>query len=549
MKPTAYWLNDDSRTFLSRGYLQDRMTAEERIREIAEAAERYLDYPGFADKFEDYMLRGWISLASPVWSNFGTERGLPISCNGSFFDDTTESILMKTAEIGMMTKHGAGTSAYFGALRHRNAPISGGGRSNGPVHFMELVESHTSVISQAQVRRGSCAIYLDVEHPDVMEFLECREEGHPIQHLSLGVCVGNDWLQAMSDGDKEKRAVWLRILKKRFETGYPYVFFSDNVNGQAPQWYKDKGLRIHASNLCSEIALPSNVDWSFVCCLSSLNILHYDDWKNSDLVETMTFFLDAVMEEYIRKTENMPLMAAAHTFAKENRAIGLGVLGWHSYLQSKMISFESTEAKKLNIEIHRLIDERSAKATDEMAERYGEAPVCAGYGKRNATRLAIAPTTSSSFILGQVSPSIEPLNSNYFTKDLQKGKFTYKNPYLEKLLIEKGRNDRPTWESILVSGGSVQHLKFLSQEEKDVFKTFGEIDQTVIIEQAAHRQRFIDQAQSVNLMIHPDTPIKDVNALVLKAWQMGVKTLYYQRSTNPAQEFVRSLISCAACEA
>jgi len=545
----GYWLNDDSRKFLSRGYLMEGASAESRIREIAEAAEKYLERPGFADKFEDYMMRGWISLASPVWSNFGTERGLPISCNGSYYDDTTTSILMKTAEIGMMTKHGAGTSAYFGALRPRNSTISGGGRSNGPVHFMELVESHTSVISQAAVRRGSCAVYLDVEHPDVGEFLECREEGNPIQHLSLGVCIGDDWMKAMIAGDKEKRGIWMRILRKRFETGYPYLFFTDTVNRGAPACYRERGLKILASNLCSEIALPSSIDWSFVCCLSSLNLLHYEDWKDSDLVETMTFFLDAVMEEYIRKTDGMQLMEAAHRFARDNRAIGIGVLGWHSFLQSRMIAFDSIEAKKLNIEIHRLIDKRSLADTLEMAEIYGEPEVCRGFGVRNATRLAIAPTTSSSFILGQVSPSVEPLNSNYFTKDLQKGKFTYKNPYLVELLEGKGANNRSTWESILMAGGSVQHLDILDDHEKDVFKTFGEIDQTAIVEQAAHRQRFIDQSQSINLMLHPDTPLKDANALMIKAWEMGVKTLYYQRSTNPAQEFVRSLISCAACEA
>ncbi|SER28179.1 ribonucleoside-diphosphate reductase alpha chain [Faunimonas pinastri] len=545
----AYWLNEDSRTFLSRGYLAEGQTAEGRIRVIAETAERILDKPGFADKFERYMLNGWISLASPVWSNFGTDRGLPISCNGSYLEDTTESILLKTAEIGMMTKHGAGTSAYFGALRGRGAPISGGGISNGPVHFMELVQTHTSVISQANVRRGNCAIYLDIDHPDIDEYLECREEGHPIQHVSLGVCISDAWMEEMIAGDKEKRRVWLRVLRKRFETGYPYLFFTDTVNQNAPQVYRDKGIRIHASNLCTEIALASNELWSFVCCLLSLNLLHYDEWKDSDLVETVTYFLDAVMSEYIEKTADEKLMAAAHRFAVDQRAIGIGTLGWHSYLQSKMLVFDSFEAKLLNIEIHKTIDERSLAASKQMALEYGEPPLLEGYGLRNTTRMAIAPTTSSSFILGQVSPSIEPLNSNYFTKDLAKGKFTYKNPYLQTLLAEYGRDDAETWRSILVAGGSVQHLDFLTDHERNVFKTFGEIDQSEIVAQAAHRQKFIDQAQSINLMIHPDTPLKDVNELMIAGWRMGVKSFYYQRSTNPAQEFVRSLLSCAACEA
>jgi len=564
--PPGYWLNEDSRAFLSRGYLHNGISAEDRIREIAVAAENLLRrmfrrnnshwgapepeaITGFADKFETYMLNGWISLASPVWSNFGTNRGLPISCNGSYFEDTTDSILERTAEIGMMTKQGAGTSAYMGALRARGTPISGGGKSNGPVHFMELIQTTTSVISQASVRRGHCAVYLDIEHADINEFLECREEGHPIQHMSIGVSVGDEWLQAMVDGDKEKRAVWLRILKKRAETGYPYLFFKDTVNRTAPAWYREGGHTIWASNMCTEIFLPSSADWSFVCCLSSINDLHFDAWKDADLVETMTMFLDTVMEEYILKTEGMPHMAKAHAFARDNRALGLGRLGWHSLLQSKMLPFASVKARKLNVEIQRIHDERSYKASEQMAEWFGEAPVCRGYRQRNSTRLAIAPTTSSSFILGQPSQGVEPFDSNYFTKDLQKGKFGFKNPFLDQLLTAKGQNTREVWESILIRGGSVQHLDILSDEEKDVFKTWGEIDQMAIIQQAGDRQRFLDQGQSINVKIHPDTPIKDVNSLVLEAWKQGMKSLYYQRSTNPAQEFVRGLLSCAACEA
>lgn len=547
----GYWLNDDSRTFLGRDYLQPGVTPEARIRKIAEAAEEYLGVEGFADKFEDYMMRGWISLASPVWSNFGEpNRGLPISCNGSHFDDDMDSILLKVAEIGKMTQKGAGTSAYFGALRGRGSQISSGGKSDGPVHFMELVQGHTNIISQGAVRRGACAVYLDIEHPDAEEFLECREEGSPIQLLSLGLCVGDEWLESMVAGDKKKQALWRKVLRKRFESGYPYLFFTDTVNRYAPEAYRGR-KRINASNLCTEITQPSDSDWSFVCCLSSLNLLHYDEWKGTDLVETITLFLDAVIQEYIDKTASMPLLRAAHDFARANRAIGVGVLGWHSLLQSKMIPFESGEALALNSEIHQLIDAKSRAASIERGVMVGAAPVCAEVGLpyRNATRLAIAPTTSSSFILGQVSPSVEPENSNYYTKDLQKGKFTYKNPFLKKLLREKGRDSRETWESILVRGGSVQHLDFLSEREKDVFKTFGEIDQTAIVDQAADRQEFIDQAQSINLMIHPSTPIKEVNELILRAWRRGVKTLYYQRSTNPAQEYVRNLISCTSCEA
>jgi ribonucleoside-diphosphate reductase alpha chain len=542
------WLNDDSRKFLERGYLTEGVTAEERILQIAKTAEKDLGIRGFAKRFEDYMSYGWYSLSSPIWANYGIERGLPISCFGSYIDDTLEAILTKQAEVGMMTKMGGGTSGYFGDLRKRGAEISSGGKSNGPVHFMELFESVTNVVSQANVRRGSFAAYMPIEHKDILEFLQIRDDGNEIQNLSIGVTISDKWMKSMIDGDKEKRKVWGKVIKKRFESGYPYIFFSDTMNDNAPDVYQDKGMKIHASNLCSEIALHSNNEESFVCNLSSMNVLHYDQWKGTDAVETLTYFLDAVMSEFIRKTENIPFMECARNFAIRQRALGIGVLGWHSYLQSKMIAFESFEAKQLNSEIFSYIKSESHEASVQLAERYGEPELLSGYGRRNVTTMAVAPTTSSSFILGQVSPSVEPLNSNYFVKDLAKGKFTFKNPYLEKLLEGYGKNDRPTWKSILTNGGSVQHLDFLTEDEKDVFKTFGEISQKEIIIQAAIRQKSIDQAQSINLMIHPKTPAKDVNQLLIFAWEQGVKTLYYHRGTNPAQDLARNLLNCSSCE-
>ena len=355
-------------------------------------------------------------------------------------------------------------------------------------------------------------------------------------------------MRDLIEGNKAKRSIWASVIKKRFETGYPYIFFTDTENEDAPKAYKDKNLKIHASNLCSEIALSSSEEESFVCCLASLNLVHWDEIKETDAVETLTFFLDAVMEEYIIKTEDMPFMKSSHEFAKRQRAVGLGVLGWHSYLQSQMLSFESLQAKFLNQEIHQLIRERCDKASEQLAVLLGEPEYLKGYGRRNMTTMAIAPTTSSSFILGQVSPSIEPLNSNYFTKDLAKGKFTYKNPYLEELLEQKNKNTQTTWKSILVKGGSVQHLDFLSDEEKEVFKTFGEISQKEIVIQAAQRQKYIDQSQSLNLMISPKCPPKQVSELLIFGWEQGVKTFYYQRSANPSQELARSILTCSSCE-
>jgi len=345
------------------------------------------------------------------------------------------------------------------------------------------------------------------------------------------------------------------VIQRRGEIGYPYIMFTDNANNHTVDVYKDKDLKIHASNLCSEIMLPSKDDWSFVCCLSSINVLWYDDWKDTDLVETMTYFLDAVMEEFITKLELMRdsgnhekeeafhFMERAYNFAKANRALGLGVLGYHSLLQEKMLAFDSEEAAQLNIEVFTHMHEQSYAASEAMAKEYGEPEVLEGYGRRNTTTMAIAPTTSSAFILGQVSQGIEPVWSNCYIKDVAKMKVTIKNPFLEALLEEKGENNRETWNSIRDNDGSVQHLKCLSDEEKAVFRTFAEVDQNAVIDQAAARQQFIDQGQSLNVMVPPSVSPKDINALYMRAWKGGVKALYYQHSMNAAQELTRQKLS------
>jgi ribonucleoside-diphosphate reductase alpha chain len=544
------WLNKDSRKFLERGYLEEGETPEQRIQDIADKAQALLDdMSGFADKFVDYMSKGFYSLASPIWSNFGRKRGLPISCFGSYIPDDMEQILYKIGEVGTMSKLGGGTSAYFGDVRGRGAPISSGGAATGVHHQLTVFDSLINYVSQGNVRRGSFAAYLPIDHADIEEFLKIRSEGNSIQDLSIGVCVTDEWMKSMLEGDKEKRKVWGTVIKKRFESGYPYIFFTDNANNNAPQMYKDKGLKIHASNLCTEIFLSTGEDESFVCDLSSLNLEKWDEIAETDAVETLVYFLDAVMSEFIIKTEGDKFMRAPRKFAINQRALGVGALGWHSLLQSKMIPFESMEAKMINNQIWSTIRTKADAATVELAKIFGEPFMLEGYGRRNSTTLAIAPTTSSSFILGQASPSIEPLNSNYFVKDLAKGKFTYKNPHLEKLLKEKGRNDQETWKDVLTHGGSVQHLDFLTQEEKDIFKTFGEISQKEIVIQAAQRQKYIDQGQSLNLMIPPTAKPKDVNELLIFAWEQGIKSLYYQRSANPAQELARSILTCSSCEA
>ena len=547
-----YWLNDDSRKFLSRGYLSEGETPEERIRAIADTAEKYLSMPGYADKFYNYMARGFYSLSSPVWANYGKERGLPVSCFGSYIDDNMESILFGVAENGMLMKNGGGTSGYFGAVRHRGAPIRDSGESSGSVHFMQLYDSLASVVSQGSVRRGFFAAYHDIDHPDADEFLDIGTEGNPIQGLTTGIVVSNEFIQAMKDGDAEKRRLWAKVLQRRSEIGYPYVLFGDNVNNNKPQVYKDKDLKIHASNMCIEIALPSSVEETFTCVLSSINVLHWDEIIKTDAIEVMTYFLDTVCEEFIRKTEGQEYLKRARQFAINHRALGVGILGWHSYLQSKMIAFESKEAAQKNLEIAKVLREQSHRASKVLAEMFGEAPLLVGYGMRNTTTMAIAPTKSSSFILGQVSQSIEPEFSNCYVKDLAKMKVTIKNPYLLQLLQEKGMDTEEVWDSIKIADGSVQHLSFLSQEEKDVFKTFAEINPYTIIDHAAVRQEYIDQGQSLNLMLDPHMSVKEINQLYLYAHEMGVKSLYYSYSMSAAQSLTRKRVmasSCAACEA
>ena len=557
--PEIKWLTENSRKFLESGYLTGDTTPEERILEIAQHAEKILGIDGYAEKFYKYMSEGFYSLASPVWSNFGKKRGLPISCFGSCIADDMGDILYTQSEVGMMSKLGGGTSGYFGKIRHRGAEVKNNGSSSGSVHIMQLFEKMVDIVSQGSVRRGRFAPYLPIDHQDIHEFLEIGTEGNPIQELTHGVTVGDQWMQEMIDGDVDKRTLWAKVLQRRGEIGYPYIFFRDHANNGTVDVYKDKKLEIHGSNLCTEIMLPSNEDWSFVCCLSSMNLLHYDKWKNTDAVETLTYFLDAVMEEFITKLEvyknstdrddqlTFTFMEKAYNFAKDNRALGLGALGWHSLLQSKMLPFDSEEAFKLNSEIFKTIKDKSYKASEELAKLFGEPAVLKGYGRRNTTLNAIAPTTSSAFILGQVSQGIEPIWSNSYVKDIAKIKTTIKNPFLEDLLEEKAQNTTEVWRSIRDFDGSVQHLDFLSENEKDVFKTYPEIDQNVIVYQAANRQNHIDQGQSINVMVHPDMPIKDVNNIYITAWKLGIKSMYYQHSMNAAQKFKQKK-SCDSCE-
>ncbi|MGB7843190.1 MAG: ribonucleoside-diphosphate reductase subunit alpha [Salinimicrobium sp.] len=544
-----WWLNEESQQILNRGYLLKGETVKSAIERIARASAKRIYKPELAEAFIEMIERGWMSLSSPIWANMGTERGLPISCFNVYVPDNIEGITHKLGEVIMQTKIGGGTSGYFGELRGRGSAVTDNGKSSGATSFMKLFDTAMDTISQGGVRRGAFAAYLDIDHPDIKEFLEIKNIGNPIQNLFYGVCVPDYWMQEMIAGDMEKREVWAKVLESRQQKGLPYILFKDNINRFKPQVYKDKNLIIHSSNLCSEIALPSTQDESFICCLSSMNLELYDEWKDTEAVKLAIYFLDGVLQEFIAKTEGKHYLAAANRFAKNHRALGLGAMGWHSYLQKKRIAFEGMQAKGLTHKIFQDISTKATKASKELATIYGEPAILKEYGLRNTTLMAIAPTTSSSAILGQTSPGIEPFSSNYYKAGLAKGNFMRKNKYLKELLQEKNIDNEDTWRSIMLNHGSVQHLEALTQEEKNIFKTFKEISQLEIIQQASVRQRFIDQAQSLNLNIPAGLPVREVNKLMIEAWKLGVKTLYYQRSQSISKEFVSNIVSCASCEA
>jgi ribonucleoside-diphosphate reductase alpha chain len=561
------WLNDPSRQFLSNGYIDKNEDPTDRMWEMAQAAENIyyktsLNNGTVLEKdlakrlYKMFSINAF-SLSSPVWANFGRDKGLPISCNGVYVGDSIAQMMSKYSEVGMQTKYGAGTSGYFGDIRPRGSKIWTGGTADGAPHYLRMFETLMDVASQGAVRRGSFAAYYPIDGEDFDDFMDFREVGNFVQNMSIGLTISDEWmLQLIEDMENKVKGSehvrrWAAVLRKRKESGYPYLFFSNNVNNQKPQVLKDKGIWIYASNLCTEICLPSSDKWSFVCCLASMNLATFDDWRDTDAIKLLAIFLDAVMSEYMEKTYSIRHMGASNRFASDWRAIGIGQLGWHSFLQKKGVPFGSKKAENLAGSISKLISNRSLEASHEMAITHGEPTEMAGTGERWLTRTAIAPTTSSSFIHGQVSPACEPLKSNYFTKDLAKGSFTWRNPELSKLLDTHEMNRSAVWDSILKNRGSVQHLEFLTDHEKELFKTFDEIDPQVVVDQAVARQPWLDQAASTNLLLAPSTPPKEVSALLIDGWKRGLKSFYYQRSANPSQELIRkqSEADCVACEA
>ena len=544
------WYNKTTDLFMKRGYLRKNQSIEEKIKEISTHSEAILKKQGFALKLEKYLKEGYYIVPTPVWKNFNSlSKESPISCFGVYIDDSVESILLKAAEVGMQNKIGGGSSGYFGSVRPRGSKIGSEGKSNGSVSMMQIYQTISDVISQPN-RRGHFSATQDIEHFDSDEFLKIRSEGHPIQNLSFGVSVSDNFMNSLLVGDKESINKFKNIIKCRFETGFPYIFFSDTVNKNTVDVYKDKKMKIWHSNMCQEINLPNSVDETFVCNLLGMNIEKYDEWKDTDAIEVGIYFMDSMLTDFINKNKNNFLMQNAVRFAENHRAMGMGASGYHDYLQSKNIAFESMEAKFENTKIFKTIKEQAYKASEKMAIEYGKPELLKEdkYKRRHTTLLAVAPNTSSSFIMNQQSQSIEPRIDNFYVKDVAKTRIPVKNKYLEKLLESKNKNTSDVWQSILKRSGSVQHLDFLSVQEKNVFKTFSEISQLEVLIQASSRQKYICQSQSLNLMVPEGISPEEVSYLIIKAWKLGVKTLYYQLNISASQEFTRkSILECDSC--
>lgn len=544
-----WWLNDESQAMLERGYLLPNQTVEEKLELICSYAAKILKKPELKDKFYEIFSKGWASLSSPIWANFGEGRGLPISCFTSMVDDSIPHIFDTLHEVACMTQKGGGTACDFSKVRAKGSKVSGGGTASGVVSFIEPFDTVIKNVSQAGVRRGGFAAYLDINHPEILEFLRIKDKDSTLQSINTAVNVDDNFMKEMIEGNENKREVWAEVIKSRREKGIPYINFIDTINKNAPHVYKENNKLINSSNLCNEIMLSTDVDESLVCCLSSMNLYLYDEWKDTDAIELMIYFLDAVMEDFISKSEHMDGFKRAHKFAKSQRALGLGVLGYHSLLQSRGFSFESLDTVYITHEIFKYLQEKSVSASKKLASEFGEPELMRGTGLRNSTLIALAPTTSSASILGQVSPSIEPYKSNYYVVSLAKGSFVRKNKPLHKLLKSKSKDTKEVWDSIMYNQGSVQHLDFLSEDEKNLYKTFAEINPETIIRLAAIRQKYIDQGQSLNLMIPHEVPVKQVNKWYIDAWKQGVKGLYYQRSTSVTKEAMAKLMECSSCSA
>ena len=576
---------------ISNGYLLEGEKPKDAYWRVATTVAKRLQKPEMASKFYDYIWRGWLNLASPVLSNTGTERGLPISCFGIDVADSIHDIGAKNLEMMLLAKHGGGVGIGINQIRPAGATIRGNGTSDGVVPFCKVYDSTILATNQGSVRRGAASVNIDIEYKDFWEWLEIREPKGDVNRQSLNlhqcVVVSDGFMQKVKEGDKEARKRWTAVIRKRRATGEPYIMFKGNINRMNPDAYKQNGLKVYMTNICSEITLHTDENHSFVCCLSSVNLSRYDEWKDTDLIYTATWFLDGVLEEFIQKAKYMRGFENSIRSAEKGRALGLGVLGWHTYLQDRNIPFEGLTAQFETRKIFSQIKIESERASRDMATEMGEPLWCVGTGMRNTHLRAIAPTVSNSKLAGNVSPGIEPWAANVFTEQTAKGTFIRKNQTLEKCLDSIGKNTKKTWDQILKDGGSVQGLdwidnysvhigskinlesglgKPLTKKEiekeplekqgdyipmKDVFKTFKEINQLELVRQGGIRQQYVDKAVSLNLAFPTEAEPKFINQVHLEAYEQGIKTLYYMRTESVLRgDIAQSAIDpdCLSCD-
>jgi ribonucleoside-diphosphate reductase alpha chain len=552
------WMEEESYKMLMGTYLLPNETPKGMWWRVSNSSAKYLNKPEMAQEFFNLFWKNWVGLATPVAANSGTERALNISCFSISINDSIDGIMSSMHELAMMTKNGGGVGVHWNDVRPRGSIIKGNGKSEGVIPFIKIQDSTTIGVSQGGVRRGASAAYLPVDHGDFWEFIRMRRPEGDANRQCLnthqGVCITDDFMNRVKNGDKEAREKWVEILKSRFETGEPYLFFSDNVSRNRPDTYKNLSLDVKGSNICTEIFLHTDDDHSFVCCLSSLNLARWDEWKNTNAVELTVWFLDGILSEFIDKASRIPGFEKAVRSAVKGRSLGAGVFGLHTYFQEHNISFDSFDAFMVNAQMFSGMRKQADKATQDLAKEYGEPEWCKGSDRRNTHTIALAPTVSNSLISGNVSPSIEPWAANAFVQKSAKGSIIQKNKTLVKLLESKGKNTDDVWKSIIINEGSVQHLDFLNKEEKEVFLTAREINQFTIIKLAGQRQKWIDQGQSLNIFFPANADPKYVHEVHMMAHEEGLNSLYYLRSSSVlkgdsgSREYKRESTECKACE-
>jgi len=536
------------------GYLLGGESPKDAYERVCNTVAKRLDKPELAKTFYEYIWNGWLCLASPVLSNTGTDRGLPISCFGIDVADSIIDIGQKNLEMMLLAKHGGGVGIGINQIRPAGAKIKGNGTSDGVVPFCKIYDSTILATNQGSVRRGAASVNINIEHPDFEEWIEIREPKGDVnrQSLNLHQCavVGDKFMRRLEQGDSEARKRWGKLLQKRKATGEPYILFKGNTNKNNPAAYKQNALKVHMTNICSEITLHTDENHSFICCLSSLNLAKYDEWKNTNIIHDSIWFLDGVLEEFIQKAKYRKGFENSVRSAEKGRALGLGVLGWHTYLQERGLPFEGLLAQYETRKIFSQIKIESERASMALAETYGEPLWCVGTGFRNTHLRAIAPTVSNSKLSGNVSPGIEPWAANIFTEQSAKGTFIRKNPTLEKILEKQKLNTKEVWDKILADGGSVQDIEGLSEDTKEVFKTFKELNQLELVRQAGIRQQYIDQSVSLNLAFPSEATPKWINKVHMDAWHKGIKTLYYMRTESVLRGDIanHAMEDCVACD-